>query len=58
MLEIMSKILQQQKNYPSLTNQAMLWKRQMLSTMNLKQNETRLNTYTRWRVPILQLETT
>ena len=54
----MSKILQQQKNYPSLTNQAMLWKRQMLSTMNLKQNETRLNTYTPSRVPILQLETT
>ena len=38
--------------------QSVLWERQLLSTINQRQNETKLNTYARWRVPEWQLETT
>ena len=38
--------------------QLVLWERQLLSAINRRENETKLNTYARWRVPELQHETT
>ena len=47
------------KNYGlEFLKQSVLWERQLLSTINQRQNETKLNTYARWRVPEWQLETT